>query len=942
MKSERGPIELRWIAAATLASVMAGHVLLETGVDALFLANISVERLPLVTIGIAFIALAVSRLGDGQGHRRQLGALQIVATLGTLVLWLLVDRAGSWVFYLLYLWSGLITSLVVVRFWLLLGDLFTIAEGKKAFASIAMGGSIGALAGSMGAAAAAPHVGGRGLLILAASAYAVSALGPLLSMSTGVGSAGPHLRDLDSPKGFRDSLEALLGNPYACRIAALVMVGGITLTLGDFLFKSVLTEEVARESLAVWLSRIYLGLNVLSIAVLAFGTTPIVRRLGVDRSIVVLPSLIGLAAIGSLLGGALGATIFLKLADGTLRYSLHKTATELLYLPMSSSLRLSVKTAIDLVGQSGAKALASLLVLGLVLIPESRTVIAAGVAISAGVWILLGLRLRHWYLNVFRDTLGEGTIQTVLDHPELDLESAGSLIRALSDPDEQRAMAAMRLLSERGQCDLVPSLVLYHPSPRVVVEALDLFAVSGREDLRHLLDHLVEHDDARVRAAAVRAKWVLDRDADDLRIHLDSHCLVVRVSAAAGVLSLHEMTDEQYVDVLAEALDDESPDARLAAAFAARLEYRPVYRQALVQMARDADPEVASEALDAIRASGDEYFIAPLVDLLDRRGLREGVRRALIEKGERALDELAARLGSERTPVSIQSHIPRTIARFDDPSAARLLLDGFARVESGLVRFKLLRGLETLLLSRRERGVLRASHLAAVDLLPLQVEFDRTLERSTRLLALERSFLREHRRERKHSTVAGELLVDLMRDKRSLAVGRLFMMLGLLHPKEDFRLIRSGLLGEDATDRASAQELVETLLEHDVATALLDLVGIGEVPRPHEAAADSPDDQADPSDQADLAHHHDSEFSDYVGLLARVLEDESQTLRAVALYHAGELGLDADEVLRAASSMEMTEEGGLGSIGVRAKEVGLAAVRELLDRRSNPKSATAS
>ena len=116
------------------------------------------------------------------------------------------------------------------------------------------------------------------------------------------------------------------------------------------------------------------------------------RLLGVDRAIVVLPALIALAGFGVLAGAALAATVFLKISDGTLRYSLHRTASELLYLPMAPGLRSSVKGAIDIVGQAGAKALGSLLVLGLVLLPDSRSAIAIAVVLFASAWITSGTR----------------------------------------------------------------------------------------------------------------------------------------------------------------------------------------------------------------------------------------------------------------------------------------------------------------------------------------------------------------------------------------------------------------------------------------------------------------------------------------------------------------------------------------------------------------------
>jgi AAA family ATP:ADP antiporter len=914
---------VRWIAAWTLGCVMAGHTMLETARDALFLANISVERLPFVTIAIAFLALLASREPARFGNRRVLTWLVGLAAIGTIGFWQLVSTAGDWAYYALYVWSGIITTLIVVRFWLLLGDLFTITQGKRVYAAIALGGSVGALLGSMTAALLAPSVGGEGLLVGASLAFAASAVGPgwglgLTKVEEGV--ARPD-RELASGSGFDASVRGVLGNPYASRVAGLVIVAGITLTLGDYLFMSVLAEEVAPDQLATILSRIYLGLNILSIGMLAIGVTPIVRRIGVDRSLAVLPTFIGLAGVGVLAGGALGATVFLKAADGTLRYSLHKTALELLYLPMSSSLRRSVKAVIDIVGQAGAKALGSLLILGLVLSPEPRMAVAFAVAASAATWLLSAIFLRNAYLNVFRQTLGEGMIETEIDHPELDLDSATSLIRALSEPDERRVIAAMRMLTERGHAALIPSLILYHPSPRVVTHALDTFAVTRREDLLGLLEHLIDHEDANVRAATVRAAWVLDPNLDRLREFRDSECTAIRVSAAHGLLAAGDFEPAEYLGILDEAIAYETYEPRLASATAARLHYHPVAREALVRLAGDENLEVAEEAVRAICASGDEWFTAPLVGLLGERRVRDGVRAALLERGGAALRVLADRLVDPTTPVPILRHIPRTIARFGSQEASNVLIDSLSRIESGMVRYKLLRGLETMHGSRRRGRETESGLIPALDVRGIRAEFDRTLDRSLDLLHLEAELARTQSESPERATVGGELLVELLQDKRDLATGRLFTMLGLIYPNEDFRVIRSGLRSAAATDRASAMELIETLLSREVGSAILGLV--------MEGSADALLAVADPVRK--------DRRLDYASVVRALLQDESHSVKAVALYHAGEVGIELDtETIRGADSDADPDR---GSSDLTLQDRGLAILRELSEqgaRRTRP------
>lgn len=907
---------LRRAAAATLGAVMAGHMLLETANDALFLANVAVERLPFMTIAVAFLALGIARLDGGQSHRGVLGILQLSAIAGTLALWSMVSTGLTPVFYALYVWSGIITSLIVVRFWLLLGDVFTISEGKRVFASIAMGGSAGAVVGSLIAVSAAPVLGGPGLLVLAAGCYAASGAGWFLldDSDTSDASATSSRLDPDANISWWASAKALAQDPYAVRVSLLIMTGGMTLSVADYLFKSVIAAEIPPDQLAAWLSRVYLGLNLLSILLLGVGVSPLLRRLGIDRSLAVMPTLFAIAAAGVLAGATLVSTIGMKLADGALRYSLHKTSTELLFLPMSSAVRRIVKTAIDLVGTTGAKAAGSLLILAIVTRPEPQPLIAGALLILATAWIAQALALRQTYLNVFRRTLDEGSIETRLDHPELDLESAGALLRALSDPEPARSLAALQLLSERGQSDLIPNLVLYHPAAEVVTEALDVLTRDGRDDLGHLLPVLTEHEDPRVRAAAVRARWALDRDVDTMRAFDASQCLVVRLSALAGLLSIGEVSRGRFESILSEALAYPETDARLAAAHAARLHYDPVYRETLVELARDADPEVARAAVRAIRASDDAWFVPRLVDLLVVRGVRGDVRQALVAWGQPAIDALADRLGRDETPVNVQAQIPRTLARFHSREAAEKLIASLTRIESGLVRFRILAALTTLLDRRRTGDEASRDLRDSLDLTPLQSEFDRTLARAQEMWATEQGLATAQASHPSHRTVGGELLIDVLRDKRALAVGRLFRLLALLHPNEDFRSIEEGLRTGDATERAAADEIVETVLRADVAAALL-AVTRGEA--------------AMPMGRASVAGFE----AHYASLLDQVLEDESATLRAVALYHADEI-----EHAQAASASTTDSEDAPSAVDVvtRSGERGLAAIRELFERDSVP------
>lgn len=867
-------------ATVTLGLVLAAHIVQETGRDALFLAHIPAERLPWVYIAAALLALLIVRVSGtatrgaagtagARSHGRRLVLLQLLAATSAFGFWWAMASPRPWLYYALYVWSGVISSVVVVTFWVLMAEFFTVTQGKRLFASIAMGGSLGAVGGAAIATALAPYVSAETLLLASSLLFAGSAAGPLMLPAAPEAEADGDEGSGDGVGGVWEGIRAVATHPYAGRVAGLVAIASATLTLGDYLFMSVLAEEVDADQLSTWLARVYLGLNLLSIVVLATGVTPLIRRLGVDRALILLPALLAVASFGVLLGAALVSVIVLKTADGTLRHSLHKTATEILFLPMDSSLRGSVKGVIDLVANSAAKALASVAILALTALAHPRPAIAGLLLLFALTWGLSALRLRGPYLDVFRRTLRLGSIETRIDFPELDLDSAGSLIRALSDRDERVVLAAMELLHERDRCSLIPSLILYHPSPDVVARAIDIFAASGREEVLDFGDRLLAHEYARVRSAIVRATAVLAPDREQLEALSRSTCPCVRVSAVAGRVAHGWIDPDAAEHALRGAVEHHEPDTRMAVANAAKLRYDAVYRQLLVDLARDPNEGVAREAVRAIARSGDDGLTGPLVGLLGDRRIRDLVRDALLARGDAALALLARALEDPETPAPVLRHVPQTISRFPPGAAVETLLDALRNVRSGMVRYKILRGLQPLL---AEESLGRSGTERVVDALRA------TVERALSLLASEVTLLHGQRREPARETAGGRLLVDLASDKRRLATGRIFLLLSLLYPKEDFRKIEAGIRSERARRQASGIELLEHVLTYDLRQAVVGLVAPGsaearlQLASPERAAAGE----------------------SYDALVRRLSVDASEAVRAFALYHAGELGVPLD------------------------------------------------
>jgi len=227
----------------------------------------------------------------------------------------------------------------------------------------------------------------------------------------------------------------------------------------------------------------------------------------------------------------------LRGADGALRHSLHRSAFELLYLPLSRQIRDRYKTVIDSLGQRGGQALGSLAILGAGFVGLQSEQLAIAVGALAVGWVVLALTLRRSYLDLFRANLRAGTVETRAEVPQLDLGSLESLMQSLNSERDEEVLATLDVLADYGRTRLIPALLLYHPSRAVVLRALELFGDGERTDFMSVARRLLEREDDEIRAAAMRAlSGVMSED--ELHRELQGgHPPAVRASVLAALVA---------------------------------------------------------------------------------------------------------------------------------------------------------------------------------------------------------------------------------------------------------------------------------------------------------------------------------------------------------------------------------------------------------------------
>ena len=814
------PDERRDVFAAllTLLGFMTGHAMLETARDALFLAELSATLLPWVYLTLAASALLLTRYHPNIASRlprgQELTGWLYFAAITTAALWVAIFWTGDWIYYILYAWTGILATLVVIQFWTLLGSLFTVTQAKRLFAIIGTGSILGAILGSGLASAMSTVLSAQHLVLAAAVFFFLSSLGPRLFVAATSRQAKSTRTAQPAPELGQVS-RLILGRPYLKRIALAILLATITFTLVDFVFKSTVARLVPDESLGTFFSTTYFTLNLLSLLIQVTAVGWILRHVTVSSALAIVPLLLVCGAAGFLVSGGLIFAIALKGIDGSLRYSLYRTTMELLFVPISAEVRGRVKMFIDLIGQRGGQAAGSVIVLVLLSLTTSEVVVAFVAVLTAGAWLYLTLKLRPFYLDLFRETLREDLTATRIEFPALDVASLETLLYTLNSPDDRQVVAALDLLANQDKIKVVPGLILYHPSTHVLIHAVELFAAAGRTDVLPMVNRLISHPDESVRAAGLRARTVLSADPDVLWSSLEDPSDSVKATAAIALISCGWSTLSDIGTRVGNLLPSKDPAVMLAIAETVRVLPSSDFETLLLELAGSEQAGVQLATVRAMRSVGDPIFAEALSLMLRYRSLRSEARAALVSLGTKALSTLNAELGDAKLPHAVRRHLPQAIAAFGTPQAASILLQHLLEEDDGMIRFKVLRAL----------GRMRSLNSGLVlDAKMIGQSIGQNLEAAFRYMRWKNNLRQQSGGVPDDLSEYHKLLIDLLNDKQSHTVQRLFRLLNLSVNDEEFLRIYRGFHSSRREARASSRELIEHIVEPDIARQMLLLI----------------------------------------------------------------------------------------------------------------------
>ncbi len=271
-----------------------------------------------------------------------------------------------------FIWVGIFNLMIIAQFWAFANDVYTVEQGKRLFAIVAFGASLGAIAGSWGAEQLIESFGLYPLMGIAAGILALCIVLTNLVHARERGHAKERAAaksndpaaaaqgDADAAITGRSGFALVFADRYLLFIAGLMILLNVVNSTGEYILGETLTNIardrvsqglLAEADIGAWIGSFYgnyfFWVNTVSAIVQLFLVSRIIKFIGVRGALLVLPvvafgayAILAVAPALAIIRGA-------KIAENSLDYSLNNTTRQTLFLPTSREAKYKAKQAID-------------------------------------------------------------------------------------------------------------------------------------------------------------------------------------------------------------------------------------------------------------------------------------------------------------------------------------------------------------------------------------------------------------------------------------------------------------------------------------------------------------------------------------------------------------------------------------------------------------------
>jgi len=311
--------------------------------------------------------------------------------------------------YTFFIWLTVINLFVNSLFWAFMVDLFDVDQGKRMFAFIGIGGTLGAIVGGW----ATNYVSGLtesvylapGLMLTGAALFGLSilimltldrqALNSASSRYTRIAATGSVAGTRQEIGGnYWDGVTAVARSPYLLGIAAYIVLLAIGNTMIYFTQANVILENADTFSQRVGsFAQFDMLAQVATLFTQIFITTRLIKKIGVGWTLSMLP-LVTMVGFGVLaIWPVYGVMAVFQALQRAARYALSRPARETLFSVIPPAEKYKAKPFIDVFLYRGGDVAGAAIDGGMRAIGLSLVGVAAATVPLAAMWVALCLAL---------------------------------------------------------------------------------------------------------------------------------------------------------------------------------------------------------------------------------------------------------------------------------------------------------------------------------------------------------------------------------------------------------------------------------------------------------------------------------------------------------------------------------------------------------------------
>ena len=306
-----------------------------------------------------------------------------------------------------YVWLSVFALFHVSVFWSFMSDLFNKEQAPRLFGFIAMGSSIGAIAGPLIAGLTADVLSEKELMIVSAFMLFIPVpiiltLERLKATALGNADLSVDLSRQTLGKNPFSGFALFFQSPFLLAIAAFIL---LYVAISSFIYfeqKNLLAgfERPERREILAWVD---LAVNTLAIFTAAFVTSRLTTKLGMAKTLALVPAFVCVGMLVLAVSPILMVVLGLQVMRRAGNYAVTRPGREMLFTVVGREARFKAKPVIDIVFYRGGDMVWAWAFTGLTTgLGLGLGAVAAVGAVIAAIWASVGV-----YLGRSFDGLGD-------------------------------------------------------------------------------------------------------------------------------------------------------------------------------------------------------------------------------------------------------------------------------------------------------------------------------------------------------------------------------------------------------------------------------------------------------------------------------------------------------------------------------------------------------